>query len=536
MKKLENSWDKNMNNVWKRISILKDSFLYFSQEQKIRRHFLSTVFFIAVSLILLMLFYLCFNCPPEIFGKIFQTVFISSAYTDKFVRDFCIFAMSALSFGFAMKNGIFNIGISGQMLGGATVSFLIISSFQENYHPLGGQFLTLFFAITISMLISLLIGALKIYLKIHEVLSGILLNWIVLLISATLVKEYMFDEMAWNAGTLSSIPLHENFGLSQNGDYGWVWSLCLTLFSFAIVFVILKYTVFGHKIKTVGFSPLAATYYGYNTNALNLASFAISGVLAGILGLIVYAGSNNRVIDFNGTGIENVPQEGFNGIAISMIAYNNPIGILLVSLFFGVFSIGADVYISEAVQNLAFSLLMYLVAICAILNFFKPSLWFSKTINHLDSINKYKNFQTSLETICWNFQIKKSINRNLIAEEKINSKIRQKKSNIFIRFIYTIWYSIACVFDCKQKEFVNDLINQYFDDKNKLKKDFKRNCVNNVVKNWENFLLSKHKPKKWKLRWELQFVKKTISKYKLIFDNGVNKKIHELENMLLKKC
>ncbi|SYV95198.1 ABC-type uncharacterized transport system, permease component, partial [Mycoplasmoides gallisepticum] len=94
-----------------------------------------------------------------------------------------------------------------------------------------------------------------------------------------------------------------------------------------IVWVLLRFTVFGHKLKTTGLSSSSAEYFGYNKNLLQLSSFAISGALAGILGVVVYTGQASQAIDFSSVGrfgLSSVPIEGFNGIAISLIALNNP--------------------------------------------------------------------------------------------------------------------------------------------------------------------------------------------------------------------
>lgn len=524
-----------MNNFVKQVPIFTNSLIYFKRLQHGRRSTFSTLFFIFISFVVSIIFYAAIGCPPDIFGKVFSLAFRGLGYGNELIRYFCIYAVAALSFAFAMKTGIFNIGISGQMLAGATTSFLIISTFQNSFHPAqGGQLLTLLFSVIAASTVAVIIGLLKIYFKIHEVVSCILLNWIILLICAHLVQTYMIDGNAWNSGTLKSLPLSESFAFSSHNNFGYAWSVGVTVICSAIVFVLIRYTVFGHKIKTVGLAPSAAGYFGYNTNVLMLSSFAISGALAGVLGIIVYSGSNDRAIDFNGTALNAIPREGFNGIAISMIVQNNTIGILFVSLLFAIFNVGANVYLSGPIQDFTLGLMMYLAVIYEVLDFFKPWLWLMRICHKNCNLNEYRKYQNGVENLCDSFWLNKSISKSKLIHELTANKIRGS-SNKLTKLFYNCYFYFAVHFSKDYSQMIDSAVKRYCENLNKIKQTFNLNCAINVINHCEykfNQTPSAVDTQQKKLLKYLKYVDRLIQNKKVVLDEIQNDKFIALKQRI----
>jgi simple sugar transport system permease protein len=85
----------------------------------------------------------------------------------------------------------------------------------------------------------------------------------------------------------------------------------------------------GYAVRAVGFSPQAALYAGMRPKRLVMLSMAVSGALAGMVGINEIAGVHGRLLpDF-------VAGAGFAGIAVSLIGRNHPVGIVLAALLFG---------------------------------------------------------------------------------------------------------------------------------------------------------------------------------------------------------
>lgn len=241
--------------------------------------------------------------------------------------------LSGLSVAFAFKTGLFNIGVSGQMLFGG---FLAVYVGVTVDLP---RLILLPFAILIAILggalWALVPGLLKSKFRIHEVVVSIMMNytalWVVQALSKALIPGNYNTESA---------PIKESASLRAdwmdnlfNGS-----SLNLGIFlAFAAVFIvwlILDKTTFGYELKAVGFNPEASKYAGMKVDLNIILSMAISGALAGLAGASYYIGYTNHI------PLGRLPQYGFDGIAVSLLGLNSPIGVIFSSLLFGIMTVG----------------------------------------------------------------------------------------------------------------------------------------------------------------------------------------------------
>lgn len=134
--------------------------------------------------------------------------------------------------------------------------------------------------------------------------------------------------------------------------------LFLAIVAAVIVWWLLWRTTLGFELRTVGANPDAARYAGVNITRSILVAMAISGGLAGIAGAIEVIGvSSCRCLPlFFSSGY------GFDSIAISLLAKNNPFGILLGSFLFGAMRNGADLMeLNSGVSKYIISLIQGLV-------------------------------------------------------------------------------------------------------------------------------------------------------------------------------
>jgi simple sugar transport system permease protein len=141
---------------------------------------------------------------------------------------------------------------------------------------------------------------------------------------------------------------------------------------FAIV--ILGFTTFGKKIVNTGMSVTAAKYAGYNTKANQIYAMLISGAMAGVLGVMVYLGSaTNMPIN---VAAKTLPQEGYTGISVGLIAMSNPIAVLPVSLLFGMIDASKaaliDLSIQPAMTDAIFGIVVYGAAVISLFYFIVP--------------------------------------------------------------------------------------------------------------------------------------------------------------------
>jgi len=95
------------------------------------------------------------------------------------------------------------------------------------------------------------------------------------------------------------------------------------------VHALLFRTAAGYELRATGCAPLAAQYAGVRPRAQVMGAMAVSGALAGLVGVNELAGVQHRLL------LDFVAGAGFTGIAVALIGRKHPLGIVLASLLFG---------------------------------------------------------------------------------------------------------------------------------------------------------------------------------------------------------
>ncbi len=118
--------------------------------------------------------------------------------------------------------------------------------------------------------------------------------------------------------------------------------IVLGILAAILVWWILKYTTMGYEARAVGFNPTAAENGGISIASTTVKSLCTSGALAGIAGAVEVMGVHWRLFDQFSAGL------GFTGIAVALLAKNNPIGVIAAAILFGGLSAGAGTMQLEA--------------------------------------------------------------------------------------------------------------------------------------------------------------------------------------------
>ena len=235
--------------------------------------------------------------------------------------------MCSLSILFAYKVGLFNIGVAGQYCFGVALSLYAALAWGWGWLP------CMLLAMLGGALLGAVSGLLKSYCNVNEVISGIMLNWIILYVTNMLltgVKEetspYTFVLSHKNAAAvLPSLGLGKLF----NGNQYVGLAIPLSVVIAVVVWVVLEKTRFGYELRATGNNKNAAKYCGMAEKRNIILTLAISGALAGMGAAMLYL-----------TGYEqwqcstsSVPGMGFNGIAAAFLGGLNPFGTILASFF-----------------------------------------------------------------------------------------------------------------------------------------------------------------------------------------------------------
>ena len=235
--------------------------------------------------------------------------------------------MCALSVLFCYKVGLFNIGAAGQYVVGACACIYGALGFGWSWLP------CMILAVVVSALYGVLVGLLKAYSNVNEVISGIMLNWIGLYASnmiLTNVKEvaspytlHLKDEA--EQAILPQMGLDKLFAGNQYVSL----AIPLSVLCAIVILIILDKTKFGYELKATGLNKNAAKYSGMAEKRNIIVTLAIGGALAGLGGAFLYLTDYEQWLC---TG-SSVPGMGFNGIAATFLGGLNPIGTIFASYF-----------------------------------------------------------------------------------------------------------------------------------------------------------------------------------------------------------
>ena len=273
--------------------------------------------------------------PFEAYAYIFKGALMNRERIGNTFATATPLMFTGLSFAFAYKTGLFNIGASGQMLVGGLFA-TIVGHFVFLPRPIYLVLLVIS-AVAGGALWGALVGFLKAKFNVHEVVSSIMLNWtaywsIYYFIPAYLKGPSLETESSSIAvsQSLRSPWLSAVFSGSEYINLG----IILAVASVFLVRWCLNRTTVGYELKAVGANRFCAEYAGINVNRSIVLSMVISGGLSGLAGLSYYAGySLNMQI-----GV--MPAQGFDGIAVSLLGASTPVGVLFASLFFGILQSG----------------------------------------------------------------------------------------------------------------------------------------------------------------------------------------------------
>lgn len=301
--------------------------------------------------------------------------FINGSFqSNQLVRNFLIstliYVFVAIGIGVGFKVGLFNIGASGQMMLAGLLAVLYLLKVQSSSD--GHLLVALLISVGSGFVLAVVPGLLKVWLQVNEVVSTILINWMVFYFGKYITT---LDDIKSPLTTFSTINIPTLPDFYSSLSYGVIAFLMGVGFGL-LIWWLLRKTTLGLQIRMVGASASAAQYSGVNQKILTMLVLGFSGALSGIGGYLFYVIKTNNYASGLGPLLN-----GFNAIAISLIAYNSPIGIVFSSMFYSMFESGSGELSSLSsnfnsdTYNIILGVIIYLVAICVVFDRFKPISW-----------------------------------------------------------------------------------------------------------------------------------------------------------------
>ena len=246
--------------------------------------------------------------------------------------------LTGLAATVAFKARLFNIGAEGQLYAGALAAVAM-----GGLHGGTGFEMSPWLLFPLMMLAAAAAGALlllgpallKTKLGVDEVVTTLLLNFIMLLAVSLMLDGPMKDPAAM--GWPQSVALQSDLELSKliaqtRLHTGLIGAAILAVALWALM----KFTVLGFDIRALGANARAAAFAGVPVTRTVVLVALMSGALAGLAGAIEVAGRTGYVT------LDMSPGYGYSGIVIAMLAALHPLSVLVASVFVAGVLVGAD--------------------------------------------------------------------------------------------------------------------------------------------------------------------------------------------------
>lgn len=294
---------------------------------------------VAVTLLVSSLLVLWAGAPlAQTYGLLFKGAFGSVfALTETLTRAVPLM-LTGLACAVAFRARLFNIGAEGQLYAGALAAVMV-----GGMH--GGEGWALPPALLFILMIAasalagglLLLGPalLKSRLGVDEVVTTLLLNFIVLLFVSLMLDGPMKDPTAM--GWPQSVALQSELELGKLVEQTRLHTGLLGALALALgLWLLLKHGLTGFDIRALGANARAAAFVGVPVTGTLVRVALLSGGLAGMAGAIEVAGRTSYVT------LDMSPGYGYSGVVIAMLAGLHPLGVIAAAVFVAGVLVGAD--------------------------------------------------------------------------------------------------------------------------------------------------------------------------------------------------
>ena len=271
---------------------------------------------------------------------------------------------TGLGIAVAFKSSVFNLGGEGQVYSGALAATVICLALPQANGYLGGL-AALAGALAMGAVLAGLSGFFKMKWGTDELISSFLISTAVGFIvnyfitgplddpGNNLLASFAIDKRYFLAGLFppSKLNVSALFALAAAG----------------LVFFLLYYTHPGYEMRMCGLNREFSRYGGINVSAYVVLPMLLSGALHGLAGGLAILGTYHMAVKEFSFGM------GWNGIAVSLIARNHPLGVVPAAIFFAYLDAGAKAAMLHSdvtfeIAAIVQSVIFYLVTAQALYN------------------------------------------------------------------------------------------------------------------------------------------------------------------------
>jgi simple sugar transport system permease protein len=266
--------------------------------------------------------------------------------------------LTGVAVSFAFRGGLFNIGGDGQFAAGATAAAW--AGVALDLPAVVGPVTVLALGALAGALVGALAGVLKARFGAHEVVTTIMLNFIVADLSTWLLLHPLSAHSTVPGSAF--VRPSNRLPLLGGGLGGAHWGLAAALAAALVASVVLWRTPYGLEMRVSGLAPQAARYAGVSPTAAAAAALGGGGAFAGL------AGAGEVLGTYGHMTVPFVTNLGYLGIGVALLGRNHPFGCVAGGLILGALSAGGqqmqfDVGISAHLTDVLVGIVLLFVTV-----------------------------------------------------------------------------------------------------------------------------------------------------------------------------
>lgn len=293
--------------------------------------FLSVIALVISVVISAIIMLLCGYNPAEAYSAIFAGAFGSLRGIAQTLTQATPLIFTGLAFTLAKKANLINLGVEGQMYMGA-LGAALVGILDLGIPSMAHIMLAVTAGFLFGAAYGAIIGVLKVRFDVNEVVAGVMLNEI-----ATCFINFLLNGvlLAKDSPVAQTERIVKAARLPRIiGNYQVTIAIVIVLIACVVIKWFISRTTLGYEIRAVGLNKRGAETAGINVGKAWIIAMIISGGIAGLAGVNQVLGVDRRLIS------EFSPGYGFNGIAVAALAADDPLGVVLAGLIFGILRAG----------------------------------------------------------------------------------------------------------------------------------------------------------------------------------------------------
>jgi ABC-type uncharacterized transport system permease subunit len=238
---------------------------------------------------------------------------------------------AGLGIGLGFRVGLFNIGGTGQMISGIMWATFIAT--RVELPPVIHFVVAVIAAIIGASLVGAFVGYLKAKTGANEVITTIMLNYVIVNFFAFLLLDNNLLQGAKASGNTQADPASETarLPLIAGESFSLHLGFILALVAVVVYWWLMERSTIGFRLRAVGFNPSAARTAGIKVERTYVLALALSAAFVGI------AGANQALASTGGVSPSSHSNIGFDAITVALLGGSSAPGVLMAGLLLGAF-------------------------------------------------------------------------------------------------------------------------------------------------------------------------------------------------------